>query len=86
MKKNGILKEIFADKSNTIEIRDGNSKTCREIQVSDLFVGSIREKYIHNDSTYHDLIRNKIKKDGTRVQLDSYAPPQELKYLGSPTG
>ncbi len=70
--KEGNTKKIYADKENAVEIRDGNSKTFKTLQLADLLVGCAREYYALNTKEFFPIVKNLFKREHMRVQLENY--------------
>lgn len=78
--KAGIVKRVHGDRENQVVIQDANSLTNKTIQLTDMVVGCIRERYALATQEYYQLLSPLIFKQRMRVQLGDYTPP-EMKHF-----
>lgn len=71
----GTLRKIATDKNNSIDIVPVNSQTYTRVQLSDMIVGCIRERYVTGSEEYLSFLHPLLNKARSRVKIEDYSPP-----------
>jgi len=77
----GSLKKIHADRTNKIDIRDANSKSLKSIQLSDMLVGCIRERFAIGLDDYYQILKPLIYRERIRVKINEYEMPNMRRFI-----